>query len=213
MALVGAGMVLTTGGLLFAQPASNPHGGVRAPLFGMQKQASPTLHKEPAAPGNTEGNPISSLFLGLTFGLVVAFAGIGLPGAAHAAAATPAAKPAKVKVDCKEFNYQVTPDVKQARACAKQKAVKFADRQFTPEQDKKYAQTSTGSGLYKLYGLDKFSPIASIPAWTDGTYPISPGPDAKAQEEFRKKAVPFLNYNSPLGNFYSPSAPYSYQPK
>merc|ERR1712217_945644 len=109
-------------------------------------------------------------------------------------------------------DYQKMPDVKQARACGKERAKKFQDRQFTPPQDKKYASTSTGSGRYKLYGLDKFSPIASIPSWTDGTYPIRTEgclkktgcPASEAQEEFKKKAAPFLNYNSKYGNFYSP---------
>merc|ERR1711920_90645 len=207
MVLVGFGTALTTGGLLFAQPASSPLGGVRAPAVGVQRETGLALDSEPPVLGSADGNPINSLFFGLTLGLVVAFAGVGLPGTAYAAAAKPAAK----KVSCAEFNYQVTPDVKQARACAKEKYQKWEGQQ--KKQDPKYAQTSTGAGRYRLYGLDKFSPIKSIPDWTDGSYRIGGGPDPKAQEEFRKKAAPFLNYNSKYGNFYSPGAPYSYAPK
>lgn len=202
MAVLSVGAALTAGGLLFAQPVSSgPRTRVVPPAAGFQ--AAGISLDAPAVPSSADSSSVHSLLLGVTLGLVVAFAGVGLPGAAQAAGA--AAVP-------EDFDYRKTPDVKKARAWAAAKAKKWANRQFTPVQDKKYSETSTGAGRYKLYGLDFFSPIASIPSSTNGTYPVR-APAPKKNDRMIAAAQPFLNAPSKYGNYYSPSSPYSYSPK
>lgn len=201
VAILGAGATLTAGGgVLFAQPSSGPRAAPATPVISQQQQR---VIGEPVAPEGAETSAFQSLLGGLALGLVVALAGVGMPGPASAAAA------ADVSDD---FDYRKTPDVKAARAWAKKKAAKWSERQFTPPQDKKYSETSTGAGRYKLYGLDFFSPIKSIPETTNGTYPVRK-PAPKKDERMIKAAQPFLNKESKYGNFYSPSSPYSYNPK
>eukprot|EP00420_Gonyaulax_spinifera_P031523 CAMPEP_0197880540 /NCGR_PEP_ID=MMETSP1439-20131203/8311_1 /TAXON_ID=66791 /ORGANISM="Gonyaulax spinifera, Strain CCMP409" /LENGTH=211 /DNA_ID=CAMNT_0043500097 /DNA_START=54 /DNA_END=689 /DNA_ORIENTATION=- len=203
IAVLGAGATLTAGGLLFTQPAPSTRAAPVAPVISQQQQQQQAI-SEPMAPQGSETSALQSLLGGLALGLVVAFAGVGLPGQASAAAA------AKGVPD--DFDYRKTPDVKMARQWAKERAAKWANRQFTPPQDKKYSETSTGAGRYKLYGLDFFSPIKSIPDTTNGTYPVRK-PAPKKDDRMIKAAEPFLNKPGKYGNFYSPSSPYPYNPK
>merc|ERR1712190_192775 len=133
-------------------------------------------------------------------GLAVAFVGAGMPGPAEAAA------PAN-------FDFRKTPDVKMARAWAKERAVKWNERQFTKPIDKKYGEPSTGAGVYAKYGLDKFSPIDTIPRTTNGTYPIKQAPVKKMEGPLDEALKPLLYEKSKYGNFYSKSSPYPYIPR
>jgi len=77
-----------------------------------------------------------------------------------------------------------------------------------------YKTPTTGAGRYKQFGLDAYSPVRQIPSADDGTYPLpksktsKPAPDA----ELLARVKPFLK-DSKYGNFYSPTSPYSYNPK
>jgi len=232
VALLSAGAALTVGGQLFAQPVSGPRIRPATPVTSLYQQTGATFSGESAAPLSSDGDALRSLLLGLTLGLAVAFTGATSAFAAEkaaaakpvaaaakpaAAAAKPAAAAAKPKAPAAapvpaNFDYRKTPDVKMARAWAKEKAKTWAVRQFAPEQDKKYSTTSTGAGRYKLYGLDQFSPVNSIPSTTNGTYPVRKAAPAK-NERMIKAAQPFLNPDSKYGNFYSRSSPYPYNPQ
>eukprot|EP00408_Alexandrium_pacificum_P010115 CAMPEP_0171231172 /NCGR_PEP_ID=MMETSP0790-20130122/39768_1 /TAXON_ID=2925 /ORGANISM="Alexandrium catenella, Strain OF101" /LENGTH=116 /DNA_ID=CAMNT_0011697393 /DNA_START=60 /DNA_END=407 /DNA_ORIENTATION=+ len=88
VALLVAAAAAWTVGTLFVQPAAGTQAGARTRTRSLRQQGLPTMAPEIAE--SESSMPTNGLLLGLALGLVVGFAGVGMPGAALAADVAPA---------------------------------------------------------------------------------------------------------------------------
>jgi len=164
----------------------------------------------------------TSLLVGLALGLVVGFAGAVAPAAAAEETALP--------VQCKRLE-----------GCMGDVMEKWFKRELnrldSPMVANKHTIATTGSGRYRLFGLDFASPIPSIPDTTDGKYQLrtarrikgplgkeikydqgyaaaGPRPDVVGQEAEAKALIervkPFMGKNATATNTFSPFAPFDW---
>merc|ERR1719198_1266091 len=83
----------------------------------------------------------------------------------------------------------------------------------TQQQDKKYARSSTGAGVYKQYKMDFASPIKTIPEDDPGYYPKvvdfnnPPAPVREYYRQLRERVKPYLRYSGKYGNSFSDKSP------
>jgi len=200
--LVALGCMLTAGGLLFSQPVLGQRSGrsaVSSPLSGAQQQASIVQADGTQSTAEEEGgfHAFRNICLGIALGLVV-----GLTGMSSAQA----------KYDPNNFDLRTaTPE--EFKKFKKEEYQAATSRTFTQEQDKKYARTSTGAGVYKQYKMDFASPIKSIPEDDPGYYPkvvdFNNPPDAIKEyyKTLRERVKPFLRYSGKYGNSFSDKSP------
>mmetsp|Transcript_30991 Transcript_30991/g.41713 ORF Transcript_30991/g.41713 Transcript_30991/m.41713 type:complete len:215 (-) Transcript_30991:161-805(-) len=196
----------TVSGPLFLQISPGARPGTLVNIQTQQQPSRPMARFEQAEPVQAEDRSVQGLVFGLALGLVVGLAGLGLPGTAKA---EEVAAPA-------DYDIRTGQSQQEQEAWNKAKFKIWADRQFSSPPDKKFSIPTTGAGRYKQFGMDKFSPIPTIPDMDNGTYPIKNYPPAPNEALLAKipewKKSGFLR-ESKYGNYYSANSPFPYNPK
>mmetsp|Transcript_103612 Transcript_103612/g.231352 ORF Transcript_103612/g.231352 Transcript_103612/m.231352 type:complete len:243 (+) Transcript_103612:67-795(+) len=200
--LIALGCMLSAGGLLFSQPAPGQHSGrsaVSSPLLGTQQQASIVQADGTQSTAEEEGgfHVFRNICLGIALGLAVGLSGMSS---------------AEAKYDPNNFDLKTaTPE--EWKKFKKEEFNASTSRTFTKEQDKKYARSSTGAGVYKQYKMDFASPIKTIPEDDPGYYPKvvdfnnPPAPVREYYRQIRERVKPYLRYSGKYGNSFSDKSP------
>jgi len=203
------------GGAAFVQP-----GAVRAPAQ-PQASAAGLQRWEPApeaeAQAAAEGFPAKGFLAGLALGL-----GVALAGAQHAQAEAAPKKAAPPPLtDIRDTQYKNEKDFEAKKAAIAKAANKVGSDgvglqtwKFGKDYDKKYLQTSTGTGTFLRYNLGNYQIIPSYRGspLDDGSYIIDPSQIERAKlqaaesERIKKEVVPkWLKDGGKDGNVW-PSA-------
>jgi len=161
LAMAALVSLATFGSLAFVQPQ-----------FQLQKESVPTppaavnflkedVHGFASQPQESEvtSSGFQSLVLGLSLGLIVGLASLGMPGTADAVVI----KGKRGEVDTKRSsNYDIRKDgldMKRIEEDAKKDFQKMWRKDGTWQNSKDYRTPSTGMGYYSSYGIDFASPL------------------------------------------------------